>query len=85
MQIKEQIAKLVRLYIQEQSLAEEVKEVKDAIKAGGGNAAIAAAVFGWVMNIVNLFGTIGSSIDAEFVLRLVGVFVAPLGAILGYF
>ena len=44
MQIKEQIAKLVRLYIQEQSLAEEVKEVKDAIKAGGGNAAIAAAV-----------------------------------------
>ena len=44
MQIKEQIAKLVRLYMQEQSLAEEVKEVKDAIKAGGGNAAIAAAV-----------------------------------------
>ena len=48
-------------------------------------AAIAAAVFGWVMNIVNLFGMIDASIDAEFVLRLVGVFVAPLGAILGYF
>lgn len=44
MQIKEQIAKLVKLYIQEQSIAEEVKEVKDAIKAGGGNPAIAATV-----------------------------------------
>ena len=44
-----------------------------------------AGIVGWVMNIVNLIGTIGSSIDAEFVLRLVGVFVAPLGAILGYF
>lgn len=44
MQIKQQIAKLVKLYIEEQSLAEQIKEVKDEIKAGGGNPAIASTV-----------------------------------------
>ena len=44
-----------------------------------------AGLVGWVMNIAELIGMIGASIDAEFVLRLVGVFVAPLGAVLGYF
>ena len=44
-----------------------------------------AGVVGWVMNIAELIGMIGASLDAEFVLRLVGVFVAPLGAVLGYF
>lgn len=44
MNVKEGIAKLVRLYTEEESLSEQVKDVKDAIKEGGGDAAIAAAV-----------------------------------------
>jgi uncharacterized protein (UPF0335 family) len=35
MQSKEAIAKLVRLYTQEQSLGEEIKEIKDEAKAAG--------------------------------------------------
>ena len=44
MQSKEAIAKLVKLYTQEQSLAEEIKEVKDEAKASGLNPAILSAV-----------------------------------------
>jgi uncharacterized protein (UPF0335 family) len=44
MQSKEAIAKLVRLYTQEQSLAEEIKEVKDEAKASGLDPAILSAV-----------------------------------------
>lgn len=44
MQSKEAIAKLVRLYTEEQSLAEDVKAVKDEIKESGLDAAILSAV-----------------------------------------
>ena len=44
-----------------------------------------AGIVGWVMNLADLVGMFGASIDAEFVLQLVGLFVAPLGAVLGYF
>jgi uncharacterized protein (UPF0335 family) len=44
MQSKEAIAKLVKLYTQEQSLAEEIKEVKDEAKSSGLNPAILSAV-----------------------------------------
>jgi uncharacterized protein (UPF0335 family) len=44
MQSKEAIAKLVRLYTQEQSLAEDVKEVKDQAKASGLDPAILSSV-----------------------------------------
>jgi len=44
MQSKEAISKLVKLYTQEQSLAEEIKEVKDEAKASGLNPAILSAV-----------------------------------------
>ena len=37
MNSKEAIAKLVRIYTQEQSLAEEAKEIKDAAKESGLN------------------------------------------------
>jgi hypothetical protein len=40
---------------------------------------------GWVMNIVDLFGEAAGAITALFVLRIVGIFVFPLGAILGFF
>lgn len=44
MQEKEGIAKLVSLFTQVEALNEDVKQVKDAIKESGGNAAVAAAV-----------------------------------------
>lgn len=44
MQAKEAIAKLVRLYTEEESLAEMVKEVKDQAKASGLDPAIVSSV-----------------------------------------
>lgn len=41
-------------------------------------------IIGWVLNIIALLGT-GADITAMFVLRCIGIFVAPLGAILGWF
>jgi len=41
---KEAIAKLVRIYTEEQSLAEEVKEIKDSAKEAGLDASILSAV-----------------------------------------
>lgn len=47
---------------------------------------VVVAAFGWVMNIIKLFG-IAQSTDPNYVmaaLRAIGIFVAPLGAILGF-
>lgn len=44
-----------------------------------------ASIVGWCMNIWAIFGSVGGSLNAMFVARCVGAFVAPLGAILGYF
>jgi uncharacterized protein (UPF0335 family) len=44
MQQKDAIAKLVRVYTEEQSLAEEAKEIKDEAKASGLDPAIISAV-----------------------------------------
>jgi uncharacterized protein (UPF0335 family) len=44
MQSKEAIAKLVRLYTQEQSLGEEIKEIKDEAKAAGLDPSVLSAV-----------------------------------------
>lgn len=41
---KEAIAKLVRIYTEEQSLAEEAKEIKDSAKEAGLDASIISAV-----------------------------------------
>lgn len=43
------------------------------------------SLIGWVANIVKLTGCDFSNIGAEIVLRVVGIFVAPLGVILGLF
>jgi len=40
---------------------------------------------GWVMNIFDLVGTQLDVITIELVLRIVGIFVVPLGAIMGLF
>lgn len=39
---------------------------------------------GWIMNIVKMAAT-NDLLTGLFVVRVVGVFVAPLGAVLGYF
>lgn len=45
--------------------------------------ALTAAV-GWVLNIVTIAHANFSNIDGMLVIRIIGVFAAPLGAILGY-
>ena len=44
---------------------------------------IAAAIIGWVLNIVTIAHSTGE-ISGMLVLRVIGIFVAPLGSILGY-
>ena len=47
---------------------------------------IALAGFaGWVLNIVKLIGLLDGGVSAWMIARAVGVFAAPLGALLGYF
>lgn len=40
---------------------------------------------GWIMNIIELVHTVNLPINGMFIFRAVGVFVAPLGGILGWF
>lgn len=44
MQAKEAIAKLVKLFTEEESISEQVKEVKDEIKESGHDAIVLSAV-----------------------------------------
>lgn len=44
-----------------------------------------ASLYGWIANIVSLFGLWAEPINGEFVLRLVGVPLFFIGAIAGYF
>ena len=41
-------------------------------------------IIGWVMNIIKIVGTELVPITTIFVIRVVGIFVPPLGAVLGY-
>lgn len=43
-----------------------------------------AAVYGWVMNIVALAGSSFDPLTGLVVIRCFGVFIPPLGAVLGY-
>ena len=40
---------------------------------------------GWVANVVKFIGMIDGGITAMFIARGVGIFAAPLGAVLGFF
>lgn len=61
----------------------------DNIAAIGGIGAIGlvalAAAAGWVMNLVKLFGALNDPITGMMIARAVGVFLAPIGAVLGWF
>ena len=45
---------------------------------------IGAFASGWVMNIIQLVGCDFTEIDAKEVLKIVGVVLAPIGAIMGW-
>lgn len=44
-----------------------------------------AGIVGWVLNIIQLFSTSFDPLTAVAVLRVIGVFFPPLGAVMGYF
>lgn len=47
-------------------------------------ALVVLGVGGWIANIVKLVGMLDGSVTAMFIARVVGVFAAPLGSILGF-
>ena len=46
---------------------------------------VMAACIGWGLNVYKIFSTIGDPVTGAFIARCIGVFVAPIGAILGWF
>lgn len=46
---------------------------------------VIGAIWGWVWNIIKIVHAVSDPITAMFVLRCVGIFFAPLGAIIGFF
>lgn len=46
---------------------------------------VITALCGWVMNIITIAHSNFNDITGMLVLRVVGIFVAPLGAVLGFF
>ena len=43
-----------------------------------------AGIVGWVMNLVTLYHMSFTTITGELVLRCVGIFVAPIGSVMGF-
>ena len=43
-----------------------------------------AVSIGWVMNIIQLIQTADNGITGMYLLKIVGIFLAPLGALLGW-
>jgi len=41
-------------------------------------------LIGWVMNIYQIVQMWGGEITAKFIVKIVGIFVAPVGAVLGF-
>lgn len=46
---------------------------------------VIAGLVGWVMNIVDVVNSDFDPITGMLVVRIVGIFIPPLGAVLGYF
>jgi hypothetical protein len=45
---------------------------------------VIASLTGWIWNIVKLYGLGPDPLTEELVIRVVGIFVAPLGVVMGY-
>lgn len=59
------------------------------IKVGIGTWLLLVAVFilgfaGWVMNIMTIAGSSFNDLTGLLILRVVGIFIAPMGAVLGW-
>ena len=39
----------------------------------------------WIINIAKFFGMLDGSVTAMFVARIIGIFIVPLGSVLGFF
>lgn len=48
-------------------------------------AIICAVAYGWIANVVKILLTLGDPVTGLFIFRIVGVVLAPIGAVLGYF
>lgn len=44
-----------------------------------------ATISGWIMNIVHLVGLDAFVLNGENIIRVIGIFIAPIGAIMGWF
>lgn len=47
--------------------------------------AVCVGGVGWIWNIVKIIDTCCAVIDGMLVMRIIGIFIAPIGAIVGYF
>jgi len=65
----------------------KVKNWDDVIAIGtivGMLTTASALVLGWIFNVVAIWHSIDNPITAKFILRCIGIFVFPIGGILGY-
>ncbi len=40
--------------------------------------------YGWIMNLITIWHTMDSPVTAKFIARVAGIFVFPVGAVLGF-
>lgn len=61
--------------------------MEDTVAIGFGIAYIvlvATLIAGWIMNIMTIWNTYDLPLTGKFVLRIIGIFVFPIGGVLGY-
>jgi hypothetical protein len=42
------------------------------------------SLYGWLMNLITLWTMPLDPLTGQFIVRIIGIFIAPLGVILGY-
>jgi hypothetical protein len=50
-----------------------------------GTMIVTTILYGYIMNIVAIAFTVSLPVTGMFILRIIGIFVAPLGVVLGFF
>ena len=45
---------------------------------------LVAPAYGWIMNIVNICSVESFEFSGVMIVQVIGIFVAPLGAVMGY-
>jgi len=45
---------------------------------------LAIIIGGWVSNVVTVANTNFNDLDGELIIRVIGIFVAPIGIVMGY-